>query len=140
MSCKHLILDSIVVTRLYGNCPEADKVQDRLRNTALALAFASVADLHFAARRNEWGDRRIGQLDAYLRRRFVVLPFDNEMPRVWGRLRAHADRTGHPLAEPERGNDLWVATCAVHYRMPLLTENVSTFIDLPGLDVIGPDE
>jgi len=139
MSRKYLIVDAPVVTRLYGNCAEADKLQDQLRDAALALAFASVADLHSAARRNEWGGR-ISHLDAYLRRWFIVLPFDNEMPRVWGRLRAHAERTGHPLGEAGRGNDLWVASCAVHYRMPLITENVGDFIDLPGLDVIGPDE
>jgi tRNA(fMet)-specific endonuclease VapC len=140
MARKHLILDSIVVTRLYGNCPEVERVQGLLRDAALALAFASVADLHSAAQRNEWGDPRISHLVSYLRRRFVVLPYHDELPRVWARLRRHAERTGHALREPGSTNDLWVAACAVNYKMPLVTENVDRFLGLPGLEVLGPDD
>jgi len=139
MTCNHLVVDTDVVSHLYGNCPEADKVLDLLRDAKKALAFASIANLLSAARRNEWDKRRIGQLDAYLRRQFAVLPFDIEMPRLWAQLHFDASRAGHPIAAPERGNDLWVATCAVHYGMPLLTENVRLFLDLPGLEVVGPE-
>ena len=135
---SYLILDTDVASYLYGNRPEAGKYEHRLRHAVPALTFTSVAELHYGARRNEWSERRITALDDYLRR-FLVLPFDADLPRLWARLRAHAARTGHPLAHRENSNDLWIAACAIHYEAPLLTGNVRHFLDVPGLEVLGAD-
>jgi tRNA(fMet)-specific endonuclease VapC len=136
VSC--LVLDTDVASYLYGKRPEAGKYERHLRNTVPALTFTSVAELHYGALRNEWGERRLVHLDAYIRR-FLVLPFDDDLPRLWARLRADAARTGHPLAQPQNTNDLWIAAAAIHYEAPLLTGNVRHFQDLPGLDVLTAD-
>jgi tRNA(fMet)-specific endonuclease VapC len=137
MSC--LVFDTDVASYLYGNRPEAGKYERHLRNAVPALAFTSVAELHYGAHRNEWSARRISHLDTYIRR-FLMLPFDDDLPRLWARLRAHATRSGHPLANRDNSNDLWIAACAVHYEAPLITGNTRHFVDLPGLDVLSPDE
>jgi tRNA(fMet)-specific endonuclease VapC len=135
---RYLVLDTDVTSYLYGNRPEADRYERHLRNAVPALTFASVAELHYGARRREWGEQRVGRLDVYIRR-FLVLPFDDDLPRLWARLRDHAARTGHALAHREHSNDLWIAACAIHYGAPLLTGNVRHFLDLPGLDVLAAD-
>jgi predicted nucleic acid-binding protein len=134
-----LVLDTDVVSYLYGNRPEADRYEHHLRAAIPVLTFASVAELHYGARRNDWSEQRIAELDAYIGR-FIVLPFLDDLPRHWAALRAHATRLGHPLAHREHCNDLWIAACAIHYKAPLLTGNVRHFLDLPGLDVVGPHD
>ncbi len=44
---------------------------------------------------------------------------------------------GHPLGQQVHANDLWIAACAVHYGLPLVTGNGRHFAGLPGLEVVG---
>jgi predicted nucleic acid-binding protein len=135
---KCLILDTDVASYLYGKRPEASKYKRHLRNAVPALAFMSVAELHFGAHRNEWSEPRVIHLDAYIGR-FLMLPFDDRLPRLCARLRAHAASAGHPLARPENSNDLWTAACAIQYEAPLLTGNVRRFVAFPGLELLDAD-
>jgi predicted nucleic acid-binding protein len=50
-----------------------------------------------------------------------------------------ASRLGHPLAHRANANDLWIAACAVHYRLPLVTGNLRHFADLRDLVVLAPE-
>ena len=63
----------------------------------------------------------------------VVLRPDEDLARLCGVLRAEARRLGHPLHEPVHANDLWIATCAVHHDVPLLTANRRHFAKFPPL-------
>jgi predicted nucleic acid-binding protein len=74
-----------------------------------------------------------------------VRPFDPGRHRAeahlsgkdWAELRAAlAVRLGHPLGQHRHANDLWIATCAVHYGVPLVTGTVRHFDGLPGPQVI----
>ena len=47
-----------------------------------------------------------------------------------------AGRLGHPLCRQVHSNDLWIAACAVFYRVPLVTGNGRHFVGLPGLTVL----
>jgi predicted nucleic acid-binding protein len=70
----------------------------------------------------------------------LLIPFDEELPAVWARLRDAAHRRGHPLAHPAHTNDLWIAACAVLYQAPLLTGNRRHFLDVPELTMIRSDD
>ena len=135
----YLILDTDVASWIHGNRPEATRYEHHLRHVVPMLTFISVGEMHFGAFQSRWGERRVTELDAYIRR-CLVLPYDDRLPRTWARLRAHAKRAGHPLAHREHSNDLWIAACAVHYQAPLLTGNARHFLDVPGLDVLGVSE
>lgn len=135
---NHLIIDTDVVLYFYADRPEAGKYEPYIRHTRPVLTFATIAELHLNARHDEWSEDRIAHLDDYLRRRFSVLPFDTELPRLWARLHDHATRTGHPLAHGP--NDLWTAACAIHYDAPLLTGSARQFHALPGLSLITTDD
>jgi predicted nucleic acid-binding protein len=131
---NYLVLDTDVVSYLYGNRPEAAKFEHHLRGARLAVAFATVAELQYGAHHCGWSDERVRDLDVYLRR-FRVLPFTRDVPLLWARLRDHASRVGHPLAHRNLSNDLWIAACAIQHRAPLVTGNARHFLDLPGLDL-----
>jgi predicted nucleic acid-binding protein len=64
---------------------------------------------------------------------------DQGLPRTCAQLRAVAVRLGHPLGHRANANDLWIAACAVHHGLPLVTGNPRHFAGLPGLTVLTPD-
>jgi predicted nucleic acid-binding protein len=132
----YVVLDTDVLSFLYDNRPEASKFEHHLQDARPALTFTSIGEMHFGARRKDWSDQRIRDLDRYLRQ-YRLLPFDHELPRLYARLRDHAVRTGHPLGQSPLTNDLWIAASAIHHRAPLLTGNTRHFANIPGLTVLN---
>lgn len=127
-----VLLDTDTFSRLSRSPAWATRLAPWLDGAEATLSFVTVAELHFGAAKAGWGDARIGRLEADIRR-YGLLPVDNELPRVWGRLRADAVRLGHPLGQPAQANDAWLAACAVHYGVPLLTGNRRHFAKFPPL-------
>ena len=99
-----------------------------LIDNTLALSFQSVAEIWKLAVGRRWGQRRCDELDAFLRR-FLIIPYDYELARIWARLCVEAERGGRRL---ETG-DAWIAATAVHRRLTLFTHDR----DLKGLPVSG---
>jgi len=131
-----VILDTDVFSYLHSQRPQADRYAPLLVGVAVAVAFPTVAELHFGATKGRWGPVRTDRLDRDIHR-LAVLPVDDDLPRRCGSLRADAARMGHPLAQARHANDLWIAACAVHYGLPLLTGNTRHFAGLPGLDLLA---
>lgn len=99
----------------------------------LALSFQSVAELWKLAEKNQWGDRRRQGLEGFLRR-FLVIPFDIELTRVWARVSVEAERLGRRL----QADDAWIAATAVHRSLPLYTEDDDFIgLSLKGLQIIS---
>jgi tRNA(fMet)-specific endonuclease VapC len=131
-----IVLDTDVFSQVHDNRPEARRIEDHLAGASWLLAFPSVAELHFGARKGGWGATRVDRLEEDIGL-LAVLPTNDELLRLCGRLRADAVRIGHPLGEQRHANDLWIAACAVHYEVPLLTGNGRHFAGLPGLRLVG---
>lgn len=98
----------------------------------LALAFPTIAEVLYGAYKDRWGTGRIARLELAMRD-FAVLQADEDVARLCGWLRGEARRRGHPLHHAAHANDLWIASCAIHYDLPLLSANVRHFAGLPGL-------
>jgi predicted nucleic acid-binding protein len=64
---------------------------------------------------------------------FVFLPYTPELAQTWARVMTHTRRLGRRL----EAGDAWIASSAVLYAVPLLT-NDKDFVDLEfeGLSVI----
>jgi tRNA(fMet)-specific endonuclease VapC len=104
-----------------------------LFGNTLALSFQSVAEIWKLAESRNWGRQRRDELDAFLHR-FIVIPYDYELTRVWARVCVEAERAGRRLETA----DAWIAATAVHRRLPLLAHD-RDLIDLPvtGLTVVS---
>lgn len=76
------------------------------------------------------------QLDAALKV-YLIAPYNAQMPKLWGALKAQAAKAGHPLGANDHSNDLWIATTAIFHDAPLLSHNRKHFDGLPGLDLIS---
>jgi tRNA(fMet)-specific endonuclease VapC len=100
------------------------------------LSFATVAEAHFGVAKRSWGARKVEQLDEAVRR-YVVAPYDDDLARLWGRLKNQAQRAGHALGQNSQANDLWICATAIYYNAPLLTLNQRHFANFPGLVVLS---
>lgn len=132
---EHIVLDTDAFSFLFGRRPQAAGYPTVLAGRIPAVAFVTLAEVRFGALAAGWGEKRTVELEDSLRR-FLMLPFSDGLASVWARLKHDARRNGHPLAQPEHSNDLWIAACGVFYGAPILTGNLRHFDGLIGVDLI----
>ena len=132
-----VLVDTDVVSLLLEDRPGADRFRP-LVPARLAIAFVTAAELRFGAAKAGWGAKRLDQLETALTD-VLIIHSDEGLIRTHAWLRAEAVRLGHPLGHRANASDLWVAACAIHYQLPLVTGNVRHFDGLPWLTLLVPD-
>ena len=98
-------------------------------------SFQTVGELLQGAYMDDWGERRLDQLQAEISK-YVVVPFDWRMVEVFARIRAQRRQIGRDIAVA----DAWIAATALSIDCPVLTHNVRDFADIPELTVISEPE
>jgi len=92
------------------------------RDEEVALSAISVGELVHGAHKSLHADENLARLDVLLSH-FAVLPYDEPAARRFGQLKAHFERAGERLSDP----DLQIASIALVYEIPLVTHNLSHF-------------
>jgi predicted nucleic acid-binding protein len=95
------------------------------------ITFVTVGELFKGAYKANWGQRRFERLEAWLHN-VLVLPYDADVARTWGRLVAERERQGRPVS----ANDAWIAACCLSRGLPLMTLNRAHFEGIPGLNLL----
>ena len=131
MSNAKIILDTNIVSYLMRGGREAETYAPHVQGKLLAIAFITVGEMYFGAENKNWGETKRKQLETALRN-FVVIPYDHEIARCYGRLVAERKRNGHPIAP----NDERIAACTVRHGIPLVTHNAKDFGGITGLRVV----
>lgn len=131
MNGAEVILDTNVVSYLMRGGSLAEAYAPHLQNRLLVITFVTVGELYFGAEKGKWGERKRRQLETALHN-FVVVPYDHEIARCYGRLVAERQRSGKPIAS----NDAWIAACAVRHGVSLITHNAKDFQGIAGLQTI----
>jgi tRNA(fMet)-specific endonuclease VapC len=131
MSGAKVILDTNIVSYLMRGGREAKAYARHVQGKLLAIAFITVGEMYFGAESRNWGETKRRQLETTLRN-FVVIPYDDEIARCYGRLVAERKRSGKPIAP----NDAWIAACTVRHGVPLVTHNAKDFEGVTGLTVV----
>lgn len=131
-----VLLDTTVVSLLHpkkkGN-PLRAKYEAHMTGKVLALSFQSVAELWSWAEENGWGEKQRTGLDEFLRR-FLVIPYDYQLAKVWAKVSAYCKRNGRRL----EAGDAWIAATAVHRRIPLLTHDGDHVgLKMTGLEIVS---
>lgn len=124
-----VVLDTDVCSFLFKRNSRAERYRPHLQNKQLCLSFQTVAELYQGAEQAGWSAERLARLEEWLRQ-FVVLPYDNAIVRLWAHLRV--ERQHQPIAP----QDAWVAACAIHYGLPLVTHNASDYFGITDLTII----
>lgn len=125
------LVDTDIFSYLWQDRPESRKFRSLLEGRVLALSFTSVAEAYKGAYLRQWSDRKLRQLEAALSP-YLILPYDREMSRLWGAVWAQLSKAGRTMSV----NDLWIAVTALHYGIPLVTNNLKDFQEVPNLVVL----
>jgi tRNA(fMet)-specific endonuclease VapC len=133
---KYVIVDTDAFSNLWQDAPTSQAFATHLVGSVPVLSFTTVAEAHFGAAKRGWGQQRLDQLEQAIRR-YLVAPYDDDLARLWGRLKAQAQRSGHPLGQNSQTNDLWICATAVYHNAPLLTLNRRHFANFPGLVLLS---
>ncbi|MFH0983399.1 MAG: type II toxin-antitoxin system VapC family toxin [Planctomycetota bacterium] len=131
MSDAKIIVDTNIVSYLMKGGPLAEAYAPHVQGKLLAIAFITVGELYYGAEKANWGQKKRMELETTLRN-FVVIPYDHEIARCYGRLVAEGERSGKPIAP----NDAWIAACTVRHAVPLVTHNANHFVGITALEVI----
>ncbi len=131
MSAEKVILDTNIVSYLMKGRPEAKLYVPHFQGRLLSISFITVGELYYGAEHRKWGEKKRKELETTLRN-FVVIPYDHDIARCYGKITAEQNLMGNPISL----HDAWIAACAVRHGIPLLTHNAKDFLDITGLDVI----
>lgn len=110
-----------------------DQYRRHLVGQQVAITTQTLAEIYFGAEVANWGATRRARLDALVDTAAVIAPHE-AMCRRFGSLRAELRRTGHPLHQDHHVGDLWIATTAIHYGLPLVAHD-KVFKECPGLEL-----
>lgn len=127
-----VLLDTNVVSYLMRGGELAQRYLPHLDNKLAAISFITVGELYFGAEKRGWGELKRRSLEATLHS-FVVIPYDAEIARHYGRAIAERQRIGRPIET----NDAWIAACASRHAIPLVTHNAGDFRDITSLEIIS---
>jgi tRNA(fMet)-specific endonuclease VapC len=95
----------------------------------LSVSVMTAAELRFGAEKAN-RPKLVELVEAYLDR-LAILDWTNEVSGHYARIRSELERSGKPI-----GNmDLLIVSHAVSQRMTLITNNLSHFLNVPGLKV-----
>ena len=131
MSAAKIILDTCIVSYLMKGGLLAEAYAPHIQGRLLAISFITVGEMYFGAENRKWGEKKRRKLETMLRN-FVVIPYDHEIARCYGRLFAECKHNGQPIAP----NDAWIAACAARHAVPLVTHNAKDFMGITALEVI----
>jgi tRNA(fMet)-specific endonuclease VapC len=131
---KSVLVDTDVFSKLFRR-QDVELYQEHLTGVIPVLSFASVAELYYGASWANWGENRRGGLAESIRR-YLIAPYNEDMAKLWGALKAQAKRAGHALGADDQANDLWICATAIYHDAPLLTANRRHFEDFPGLSLL----
>ena len=98
----------------------------------LGISFMTLAELERWSIERAWGERRKLELAQHLAR-YAVLPVSRELCRKWAEVSFAAKRKGRPIQTA----DAWIAASALHYRVPLITNNRSDYTVVDGLRLLS---
>ncbi len=131
MSDAKIILDTCIVSYMMKGVPLAHAYAPHCHGRLLAISFITVGELYYGAEKANWGSTKRNSLETTLRN-FVVIPYDHEIARCYGRLVSERNRNGNPI-DP---NDAWIAACTLRHKVPLVTHNAKHFQGISALKLI----
>jgi tRNA(fMet)-specific endonuclease VapC len=127
-----ILVDTDVFSFLMkGTDTRAELYKPHVKGKTIALSFVTVGELFAWGVGRNWGSKKFADLEQRIKTA-VVVPYDLDLCREFGRVKAELLKTGNPVA----ANDLWIAACALRHSIPLLTHNAKHFAKILGLTVV----
>ncbi len=127
-----MLVDTDVFSFLAKGHTLAAKYEKHVKGKKMALSFITVGELLTWPKYKGWGETKTKQLESRIARAGVI-PYDEELCRVYGDVRAQTLKMGRPVPD----NDLWIAATAIRHSIPLISHNRKHYDEIPGLVLIS---
>jgi len=129
----NLLLDTnICIYLIKRRPPSVLKRFDAFDAGTLAVSSITVAELEFGVQKSQYLSQNEQALQQFLLP-LVILVFDHEAARTYGKIRAWLETRGKTIG----ALDMLIAAHALSKGLPLATNNVREFSKVPGLKVIN---
>jgi predicted nucleic acid-binding protein len=125
------VVDTDVVSMLFKGDTRVMAYRSHLSNRLLGISFMTLAELERWALERGWGASRKLDLAHHLRH-YTVLPVNRELCFKWAEVSLGAKRKGRPIQTA----DAWIAASALHYQVPLITNNRRDYSVVDGLTLL----
>jgi tRNA(fMet)-specific endonuclease VapC len=122
------IVDTDVVSMLFKGDSRALTYRSHVAGRLLGISFMTLAELDRWPLERDWGQGRKLELAQYLTK-YTVLPVSRELCAKWAEVAFAAKRKGRPIQTA----DAWIAASALHYQVPLITNNRDDYSSVDGL-------
>ena|ERR1700733_7160290 len=132
-----IVVDTDVYSYITASDPRRGlPYKQHLDGHTIALSFITVGEQYAGylkqISKGNWPTTRLAKLEAGLRS-VAIIPFDLEVCKTFGDLRAKSERYGKSVAV----SDLWIAACAKRHSLRLVTNNRKHYDGIPGLDIVS---
>jgi tRNA(fMet)-specific endonuclease VapC len=129
-----VLLDTDVLSHLLRNKGElSERYRALLSGHDTAVTFITVGEIYSGLYKRDLSTR-LARFETTLRRELLLIPFSLDVCRAYGRL--VFERTPQGSRRVMGTNDRWIASCALHHELPLVTHNVKHFKGVSGLTLM----
>jgi tRNA(fMet)-specific endonuclease VapC len=129
----NLLLDTnICIYLIKQRPPSVLKRFDTYAAGTIGISSITVAELEFGVQKSQYPSQNQQALDQFLLP-LVILDFDHEAARAYGKLRAGLETRGRVIG----ALDMLIAAHALSKGLSLATNNVREFSRVPGLKVLN---
>jgi tRNA(fMet)-specific endonuclease VapC len=125
---KPVVLDTDVVSFLFKGDSRAQIYLPHLRNRQWLISFMTEAEVEQWALLANWSAKRVQWLRLFIGR-CAIVPSSHDLVLKWAEAMVAARKSGRRIETA----DAWIAATALLYDAPLLTNNKSDYLGVPGL-------
>jgi predicted nucleic acid-binding protein len=129
-----VLLDTNVFSYVLKKHALATLYDKHLDGKQQTLCFAVVAELLQGAKLRGWGPANVAKLEESIHT-VTIIPYDIGVCRAWASLCDAKNPDGS--SRTFENNDRWIAACALHHNIPLISHNRIHFEGIPGLHLIS---
>jgi len=128
----NVLVDTDVVSFTYKKDTRSALYESHLQGNFLIISFMTLAELKLWTLKNNWGEKRKNNFAEFLKDYLVIYP-DENLCEIWGRIKAYSHKFGNPIDTA----DAWVASVAIYFDIPLVTNNRRHFENVRNLKIIS---
>ncbi len=128
---RAVLVDTCVVWLYLSDNPIARLYDVHLARKTLCISFVTLGELHRWATTYRFAPSHQLRLDTALRR-YVLLPADRSLARVWAEVIGESNERGHAISH----DAAWLAASARHYHIPLITHQPDAFCGVSRITII----
>src|SRR5579872_4886453 len=133
-SMNAAVVDTDVVSMLFKADSRAQRYRAHISGRLPGISFMTLGELKRWQLERNWGAFRKAELADHLTR-YVVLPASRELCAKWAEVSWEARRKGRPIQTA----DAWIAASALHYQVPLITNNAGDYEMISRLQLLTAD-